>query len=434
MGIFRPMLLGSRFGHLQIIRRNLPVISKSNSFSVNTAVSKESKQEAQSFNHAHKQGNKRGRKGSFGIMFDIDGVFVRGRHIIPSARAAMKKVIDMDIPYIFLTNSGCETEEHKARVLTTQLHQKIEADQVVLSHSPLRNLNILHDKQVVVSGQGPIKEIASSCGFKNVTTVEEVSEICPQLDMNDRRKRHHMPPDRRCSILRVEGIILFGEPIQWETHIQVLVDLLITRGRPNQTLSSIPNENLPVIAVNTDLLWMGEASNPRFGNGAFLCCLESVYKKLTGNDLVYTSILGKPNLFTYKYGDDCLKKNAAKLFGHHCDLETIYVVGDNVDTDIYGANIYAKYLRSYKEERDYCREDGYCDVKLEESSASKIKSVLVQTGVSSVERSFPQKGINHLHRDTSFESSLTMPSHVVEDVLEAVELICHKEDLEQSSS
>ncbi len=125
MGIFRPMLLGFRFGHLQIIRRNLPVISKSNSFSVNTAVSKESKQEAQSFNHAHKQGNKRGRKGSFGIMFDIDGVFVRGRHIIPSARAAMKKVIDMDIPYIFLTNSGCETEEHKARVLTTQLHQKV---------------------------------------------------------------------------------------------------------------------------------------------------------------------------------------------------------------------------------------------------------------------------------------------------------------------
>ena len=54
-----------------------------------------------------------------------------------------------------------------------------------------------------------------------------------------------------------------GEPIHWETHLQILIDLLITNGMPNESLKEIPKENIPVIAVNPDLLWMSEASNPR---------------------------------------------------------------------------------------------------------------------------------------------------------------------------
>ena len=62
---------------------------------------------------------------SFGFMFDIDGVLVRGRRVIPAAATAIKKVLRLNIPTIFLTNGGCETEEHKARVLSTQLHHKV---------------------------------------------------------------------------------------------------------------------------------------------------------------------------------------------------------------------------------------------------------------------------------------------------------------------
>lgn len=62
---------------------------------------------------------------SFGLMFDIDGVLVRGRRVIPTASIAMKKVLQLNIPMIFLTNGGCETEEHKAKVLSTQLHHKV---------------------------------------------------------------------------------------------------------------------------------------------------------------------------------------------------------------------------------------------------------------------------------------------------------------------
>ena len=69
--------------------------------------------------------DKRRKKGSFGFILDIDGVLVRGRHVIPSAINAVRKVLEAGIPTIFLTNGSCETEEHKARVLSTQLHTKV---------------------------------------------------------------------------------------------------------------------------------------------------------------------------------------------------------------------------------------------------------------------------------------------------------------------
>ena len=42
---------------------------------------------------------------------------------------------------------------------------QISSDQVVLSHSPLRILSALHDKQVVVCGQGPVSDIAKMYSF-----------------------------------------------------------------------------------------------------------------------------------------------------------------------------------------------------------------------------------------------------------------------------
>lgn len=38
---------------------------------------------------------------------------------------------------------------------------KITEDQVIMSHSPLRMFKRFHDKCVLVSGQGPVLEIAT---------------------------------------------------------------------------------------------------------------------------------------------------------------------------------------------------------------------------------------------------------------------------------
>jgi ribonucleotide monophosphatase NagD (HAD superfamily) len=79
-----------------------------------------------------------------------------------------------------------------------------------------------------------------------------------------------------CSI----AIVLLGEPINWESSLQVITDLLLTDGNPAVVPDdkTIDREHIPVIACNRDLVFKAAADLPRFGHGAFLTCLEALYK------------------------------------------------------------------------------------------------------------------------------------------------------------
>lgn len=76
------------------------------------------------------------------------------------------------------------------------------------------------------------------------------------------------------------AIVLLGEPVQWERSLQVITDLLLTDGNPNVIPSEVKNgrEHIPLIACNRDLVFKAAADLPRFGHGAFLTCLEALYK------------------------------------------------------------------------------------------------------------------------------------------------------------
>ena len=81
------------------------------------------------------------------------------------------------------------------------------------------------------------------------------------------------------SFPRVEAILMIGEPKLWESNLQLLIDLLLTEGKPTRAPSSIlAVRQLPIIACNMDLVFMDRACMPRFGHGSFLLCLESLYK------------------------------------------------------------------------------------------------------------------------------------------------------------
>ena len=54
-----------------------------------------------------------------------------------------------------------------------------------------------------------------------------------------------------------------GEPQRWESYLQLVVDLLVTDGKPTSAPTSIPTEHLPIIACNTDLQFMDRACMPR---------------------------------------------------------------------------------------------------------------------------------------------------------------------------
>ena len=66
-------------------------------------------------------------------------------------------------------------------------------------------------------------------------------------------------PDR---IPKIEALLLFGEPVRWETSLQLIVDILMTEG----SLSGQPIANYPhitILACNMDLQCMTEAHRPR---------------------------------------------------------------------------------------------------------------------------------------------------------------------------
>lgn len=70
------------------------------------------------------------------------------------------------------------------------------------------------------------------------------------------------------------AVILFGEPIRWETNLQLIVDVLLTNGNPDNNWSSMQYPHIPVLACNMDLLWMAEAKNPRYST---YMCLKYIY-------------------------------------------------------------------------------------------------------------------------------------------------------------
>lgn len=59
------------------------------------------------------------------------------------------------------------------------------------------------------------------------------------------------------------GVLLLGEPVRWETSLQLITDVLLSDGNPGTGLATAPYPHLPVLASNTDLLWMAEAKMPR---------------------------------------------------------------------------------------------------------------------------------------------------------------------------
>jgi len=374
-------------------------------------------------------------------MFDIDGVIVRGKTVLPSAPEAFSLLWDRDsrrwrVPTIFVTNAGNTLRKEKADKLTNWLDVPITEDQVVMSHSPLKMFTQYHHKHVLVIGQGDVESIAKSLGFNNVTTMDELRHIFPALDCVDHKRRRAAPCGFHKYFPRIEAVVMFGEPIRWETSLQLVIDVLMTNGHPSVAPSNISRPHLPILACNMDLQWMAEAPLPRFGHGAFLLCVENLYKKLTGYDLVYTALIGKPSEITYRHGEHVLQKEALKMGLD--PVKNIYCIGDNICTDIFGANLYNKYLQRCREDLSILNKAGvHCPRSIDRlvmkdgehlSGAEQCYSVLVETGVHSGDEK-ASLSLEHSPRDfLPVEDSYKEPSFCTNHVLDAVQMIVEKEN------
>ena len=212
-----------------IFQRNVQLQLQTPSCYTPTAVIKHLRRNLSSHHHHHTHNS----VPNFGILFDIDGVIVRGRRVLPFAPEAFTKLVDQKtgkfrVPAVFLTNAGNSLRQEKADKLSDWLNVEITEDQVVMAHSPLKMFTEYHKKHVLVTGQGPVELIARSLGFNNITTIDQLRHAFPNLDSVDHKRRRAAPCAFEKYYPRIEAVVLFGEPVRWETSLQVnLINLEI---------------------------------------------------------------------------------------------------------------------------------------------------------------------------------------------------------------
>ncbi|NXH97616.1 HDHD5 hydrolase, partial [Pachycephala philippinensis] len=350
------------------------------------------------------------------------------------------------VPVVFLTNAGNCLRSAKARELSQALGLQVSPEQVVLSHSPLQLFSQFHQRCMLVAGQGPVEENAHNLGFKHVVTIEALRKAYPLLDMVDLSRRPKELPPPTTGFPTIEGVILFGEPVRWETSLQLITDVLLSNGNPGAELQDVPYPHLPILACNMDLLWMAEAKMPRFGHGTFLLCLENIYKKVTGRELKYEALIGKPSPVTYRYAQLLIQQQAEKQ-GWKAPIRRLYAVGDNPMSDVYGANLYNSYLKSAQQNQLQAgvkrgpqaaspQTEVYVELRNDSNnSVESCESILVCTGVYRHNGNVPKKTephtmetVFHGHRDFCFDPSLVEASYIVQDVDDAVQLAFKKEN------
>jgi len=401
---------------------------------------------------------KKRKQPRFGICFDVDGVLARGTLPLPQAIKAFRKLVDdkgdLNVPVAFVTNA-LNRNEDKASQISGWMDVQIDASQMVQAQGPLEVFKGFHDKFCLVIGQGKVTDIAKELGFKDICVLDELIDAYPLLDMvnHDNRKRIAIEGYVEKKFRKVEAIVLMGEPKHWESSLQLLVDLLKTDGKPDHAPEAVPETHLPVIACNMDLQFMDRACMPRYGHGAYLLCLEALYKKVTGKPLQYTSLVGKPSEITMRFAEHVLTRESRRL-GYDEPLKRIYLIGDTPEVDIVGSNLYQRYIKRLRERQQMLRDsniessakDIYLneiyDPELPESrqipksatlskqTVDQVESLLVCTGVYKPNQSHEEGGDEKNyqgHRDFPRITELYRPTHTFTDVNEAIDYILEKE-------
>ena len=283
------------------------------------------------------------------FAFDIDGVLVHGNRLIPEAKRVMDFLngdneLGIKIPYILLTNGGGKTEVARVEQLSQILGTEISTDQFIQSHTPMQALSEYYETVLVCGGEGyKIREVAEDYGFKNVVLTRDLLAWDPTISpwaepLTEEQKKGAVVRD--FANINFDAIMVFADSRDYQTDMQVIMDLLLSEDGRLKTRAKNPLENqLPIYFSQGDLIMPTEHGVPRLTQGCFRIAIEAMYKSLTGGDLERV-VYGKPELATYKYADEVIKQWMNEIHNEHTLPENIYMVGDNPQSDICGGNMY----------------------------------------------------------------------------------------------
>ncbi|KAL8416781.1 hypothetical protein RB596_007073 [Gaeumannomyces avenae] len=300
----------------------------------------------------------------FAFAFDIDGVLLHESSPIPD----------------------------RVATLSEKLKVHLTTDNFVQSHTPFQELaqghDSLRDKTIFVTGSNAAKsrEIAERYGFKNVVIPADILMAQPTVwpfeplmesvyaaTARPLPKPIYGSPGATsdAEALKVDAMFVFNDPRDWALDIQLIMDLLLSRQGYLGTYSATngtrwQGDGQPTLYFsNKDLFWSSKYHLPRFGQGAFQAAVAGVWDQVTGGGeaaRLRRTVIGKPFAETYAYAERVLSKHREEVRrragrGGRAGLSSVYMIGDNPESDIAGANEFKS-----EEGADWC-------------------SVLVRTGV-----------------------------------------------------
>ena len=159
--------------------------------------------------------------------------------------------------------------------------------------------------------------------------------------------------------LRFDAVLVFNDPRDWALDSQIILDLLLSKEGILGTYSdkngdnSLPNNGWQqdgqpkLFFSNPDLFWATSYHMPRLGQGGFQASLQGVWDATTGGAKLERTVIGKPFPDTYKYAERVLNLHRQELLGGQGEikkkvsqLKRVFMVGDNPESDIRGANEY----------------------------------------------------------------------------------------------
>ncbi|KAJ6593638.1 HAD-like domain-containing protein [Mycena capillaripes] len=285
------------------------------------------------------------------FVFDIDGVLIRGEDVLPSAKRALSMLegdnpLNMKLPYILLTNGGGISEQERCAKLSEKLGFEIHVNQYVQAHTILKTLSHKYTNTPVLVLGGKldqVRQVAADYGFKKAYTSLDVLAWNPSV-----WPFHRLTAAERGAVTSqkvdfsqtpISAVFVFHDPRNWALDVQVICDVIQSEGLIGGPYVPLEKQINPIelIFCNPDLIWRSDFDRPRLGQGAFKTAFQAVFKALTGSEYPHAQF-GKPTRETYDFATHVLTARLHELTGHSGSLPTVYMVGDNPESDIAGAN------------------------------------------------------------------------------------------------
>lgn len=167
------------------------------------------------------------KSSTFGVVFDVDGVLLRGKKAITGAKEVLQDLQRHNIPYAIMTNGGGYLESKKAKQIADIIGVNIPSSLLCMSHTPMKTLVKKHgDELVLAVGKDchDLHAVMTSYGFKNVVTVGQLHNHFPTMypDIKMKGLAHHGRFEKEA----FGAVFVLIDPIYWGRELQIVMDVL----------------------------------------------------------------------------------------------------------------------------------------------------------------------------------------------------------------